>query len=118
MYRIGIAYQFESAHFLTDVPEGHKCSRMHGHNYVVEIEMASETLNRSGFVIDYFDIRPIKTFIDENWDHQVLNDVVDFNPTVENLAKFLFKKFKPHFPLLSAVTFRETPSTYCRYTEV
>jgi 6-pyruvoyltetrahydropterin/6-carboxytetrahydropterin synthase len=129
MYRIGISYEFEAAHFLTEVPETHKCSRMHGHNYVVEIEMASESLNEEGFVIDYFNIKPIKTFIDENWDHRVLNEVVDFNPTVENLARFLFKKFRgPSAALwskayntngvfLSSVTIRETPSTYCTYSE-
>ena len=117
MFKIGIEYQFEAAHFLTGVPETHKCSRMHGHNYVVVVEMAAEGLDGVGFVIDYFDIRPIKDFIDKEWDHRVLNEVVDFNTTVENLAWFLFQRFKPAFPLLSAITIRETPTTYCTYSE-
>lgn len=117
MYRIGIEYQFEAAHFLFDVPEGHKCGRIHGHNYVVVVELESEVLDEVGFVKDYFDIKPIKTFIDENWDHRLRNECVDFNPTVENIAKFLYDEFKPQFKELSAITIRETPTTYCTYSK-
>ena len=115
MYKIGIEYEFEAAHFLYGVPDTHKCSRMHGHNYVVIVELASETVDDYGFVLDYFDIKPIKTFIDEEWDHRVLNDVVSCNTTVENLAELLFTMFKPDFPQLSAITIKETPSTFARY---
>lgn len=116
MFRIGMSFEFESAHYLTNVPSSHKCSRMHGHNYVVEIEMASPELVND-FVIDYFDFAPIKDFVNKNWDHRILNDVVAFNTSVELLTQYLYQKFKPMFPLLSAVTIRETPSTYCTYSE-
>jgi len=118
MHTIGIEYQFEAGHYLTGLPDTHKCSRPHGHNYVVIAEFQSETLNEVGFVIDYFDARPIKDFIDAEWDHRMLNDVVDFNTTVENLAAFLYHKFKPQFPLLSAITFKETPTTFARYEDM
>jgi 6-pyruvoyltetrahydropterin/6-carboxytetrahydropterin synthase len=115
VYRIGIEYQFESGHYLTGLPAEHKCARPHGHNYVLRVEFASETLDATGFVIDYFDARPIKDYIDVTWDHRMLNDVVDFNPTVENLVRFLYDKFKGQFPQLSAVEIRETPTTFARY---
>jgi 6-pyruvoyltetrahydropterin/6-carboxytetrahydropterin synthase len=117
MYRIGIEYQFEAAHYLTGVSADHKCARLHGHNYVVVVELASETLNECGFVRDYFDIKPIKTFIDCQWDHRLLNEFVDCDTTVENLAKLLYDKFKPEFPDLSSITIKETPTTYCTYSE-
>lgn len=63
-----------------------------------------------------FDI-PIKEYIDAEWDHRMLNDVVPFNTTVERLAEFLFKRFKPQFPLLSAITLKETPTTFARYEQ-
>jgi len=117
MYRIGIEYQFESGHYLTDLPDTHKCTRPHGHNYVLRVEFASETLDRTGFIIDYFDIKPIKDYIDAEWDHRMLNDVLPFNPTVENMVKFLFDKFKPIFPQLVCVTLQETPTTFASYYE-
>lgn len=115
MHIIGIEYQFEAGHWLEGLPSDHKCTRPHGHNYVVIVEMSSETLDSVGFVIDYFDIRPIKDFIDTTWDHRMLNDVVNFNTTVENLACYLYERFKPTFPMLSAITIRETPTTFARY---
>lgn len=118
MYKIGISYEFEAGHYLTGLPDTHKCTRQHGHNYVLIVELASEKLDDVGFVTDYFDIRPIKEYIDREWDHRMLNDIVDFNTTVENLACFLYKKFKPEFPMLSAITIKETPSTYARYEEL
>lgn len=117
MYKIGIEYQFEAAHILKGLPEGHKCGRLHGHNYVVNVELASDTLNEVGFIVDYFDLKPIKTFIDTCLDHRLLNDVLTFNPTVENLAKYLFDTFKPMFPQLSKITIKETPTTFASYDE-
>lgn len=116
-YEIGIEYEFEAGHYLTGLPDTHKCSRLHGHNYVVVVELRSKELNKVGFVVDYFDIRPIKEYIDSQWDHRLLNEVVSFNTTVENLAAFLYREFKPRFPQLHAITIKETPSTYARFTE-
>lgn len=117
MWKIGVEYNFESGHFLTGVPEGHKCGRPHGHNYVLIVELAGDTVDERGFVRDYFELKPIKQFVDEFWDHRMLNDVVDFDPTVENLTKFLYQRFKVEFPELSSITLMETPSTYCTYYE-
>ncbi len=48
MYKIGIKYQFESGHYLTGLPDTHKCTRPHGHNYVLQVEFESETLDATG----------------------------------------------------------------------
>lgn len=115
MYTIGLEFSFESGHFLTGLPDTHKCSRPHGHNYVVIVELKSEELDRVGFVRDYFDLKVVKNWVNQEWDHRVLNDVVDCNTTVENLAKILYDKFKGEIPELSAITIKETPTTFARY---
>jgi 6-pyruvoyltetrahydropterin/6-carboxytetrahydropterin synthase len=117
MYSIGIEYQFESAHFLEGLHETHKCARLHGHNYVLIVELQSETLDEVGFIVDYFDLKPIKNYIDGHIDHRLLNDVFDFNPTVENMVKFFYEKFKSWFPEISKITLKETPTTYASYWE-
>lgn len=115
MFTIGLSFSFEAGHFLTGLPDTHKCTRQHGHNYVVEIEAKSETLDDVGFVVDYFDMLKIKRWVDRNWDHRNLNDVCTFNPTVELLAKHLFTVGKKRLPQLSSITIRETPTTFARY---
>ena len=84
---------------------------------MLRVEFASETLDATGFIIDYFDIKPIKDYIDAEWDHRMLNDVLDFNPTVENMVKFLYDKFKPLFHQLSSITLKETPTTFATYSK-
>jgi 6-pyruvoyltetrahydropterin/6-carboxytetrahydropterin synthase len=117
MFTIGLTFAFEAGHFLTGLPDTHKCTRQHGHNYLVEVEAKSDKLNAVGFVTDYFDLLPIKEWVDKNWDHRNLNDVVKFNPTVENLCHELFDIWKTKIPELSAITIRETPTTFARYEE-
>lgn len=115
MYKIGIQFEFEAGHYLTGLPVTHKCSRPHGHNYIVIAEFRSEELNEVGFVIDYFDAKPIRAFLDAEWDHRMLNDVVTYNPTVENMCRDLFERFKAQYPTLYAIEIRETPTTFARY---
>jgi 6-pyruvoyltetrahydropterin/6-carboxytetrahydropterin synthase len=67
-------------------------------------------------VTDYRALEPIKTFLDSTFDHYHLNDRMNEEPTAENIAKFIFNKFKPQFPQLSAVRVKETEKTEARYT--
>lgn len=116
MYRIGIEFQFESAHYLPNVPDGHKCKQLHGHNYILLVELESDTLDERGFIVDYFELRPIKDWINETIDHRLLNDVFP-NPTVEIMAKEIYERFKQQFPQISKVTLKETPTTFASYYE-
>jgi 6-pyruvoyltetrahydropterin/6-carboxytetrahydropterin synthase len=91
MYTITKEFAFEASHRLLDMPEGHKCGRMHGHSYRVVVVLGSEVLDKYGFVIDYGDLDPLKQYIDKSLDHRHLNDVLDMRqPTAEKIAEHLF----------------------------
>lgn len=111
MYLISKEFYFSASHQLKGLEPGHPCSRVHGHNYTVKITLASDTLDSRGFVTDYGELKPIKEWIDNNWDHQHLNDLVNYNPTAENMARDLFLRFKVDFPTLNTVTIKETQKT-------
>ena len=83
MYKVHKEVKISAGHFLTTLPPEHSCSRQHGHNYKVEVELQSESLNEHGMVLDFGVISQIvKTF-----DHQNLNDLlVGRSSTAENLA--------------------------------
>lgn len=117
MYKISKEFHFSASHQLQGLPEDHPCTRLHGHNYLVKVECSSEHLHQPGFVIDYRELEPIKRYIDDKLDHRHLNDVFDFNPTAELMAKFLFTEFKKLIPEVSAVEISETPKTNARYEQ-
>jgi 6-pyruvoyltetrahydropterin/6-carboxytetrahydropterin synthase len=84
--RIGRTYRFESAHRLPNVPDGHKCKNLHGHNYRVEI-VVSGKLDDRGFVVDFAEIDADIAPLIKKVDHRLLNDVDGLeNPTAEIIA--------------------------------
>ena len=115
MYTISKEFAFSASHELKGLPIEHPCSRLHGHNYIIIVKLTSVGLNKVGFVTDYKALDSIKKFIDETLDHRHLNDVLQFNPTAENIAKFFFKKFKREFPQISAIVVKETEKTAAKY---
>jgi len=115
MYTIRKEFHFSAAHKLVGLPANHPCTQIHGHNYIVTVELKSEELNSIGFVEDYRALSDIKTFFDEVPDHTFLNDKLTFNPTAENMAKYFFDLLKKTHPLLSAIEVSETPKTNARY---
>jgi len=100
---------------LDHLPDDHPCARMHGHNYLVTVHLKSETLDEYGFVKDYKSLKTVRQFIDETFDHHHLNDCMSEPPTSENIARFLYERFKPEIPELYAVEVSETPQTSCIY---
>jgi 6-pyruvoyltetrahydropterin/6-carboxytetrahydropterin synthase len=89
MFTISKTFPFSASHVLRGLPDDHPCGRMHGHNYVIAVEV-SGGVDEVGFVIDYGELAPVKRFIDDTLDHRHLNDVTwfppGFNPTAEHLA--------------------------------
>jgi 6-pyruvoyltetrahydropterin/6-carboxytetrahydropterin synthase len=119
MFTISKEFHFSAGHHLTGLPETHPCSEVHGHNYVVTVELRvkkRKELTPVGFVQDYRELEPIKQWIDKNLDHKDLNKVFNFNPTAELMAEALYNMFKEKFPKLSAVSVSETPKTTARYS--
>lgn len=115
MYRIKKKFTFSASHVLTGLPGDHPCSRLHGHNYEVEVVLEGETLDPVGFIVDYRSLQPIKDYIDHKLDHRHLNDVMVENPTAETIARVLYFKFSPQFPALAEVRVSETPKTWASY---
>ncbi len=116
MYKITKEFHFSASHQLLGLGEDHPCSRFHGHNYVVEVELASDELNTIGFVRDYNELKSLKAYIDDTLDHRHLNDVLgDDYVTAERLAKHLFDWCKVEWPETMAVRVRETPKTCAEY---
>lgn len=115
MYRISKEFQFSASHQLNHLPADHQCARLHGHNYVVVIELAAEELNGDGFVRDYHELASLKAYIDDRFDHRHLNDVLGTPPTAENLARHFFDWCRSRWPETSAVRISETPKTWAEY---
>ncbi|MDR1782634.1 MAG: 6-carboxytetrahydropterin synthase, partial [Dysgonamonadaceae bacterium] len=115
MFKISKQFAFSASHILDMLGEGHPCARMHGHNYLITIHLKAEQLDRFNFVKDYNELIVIERFISETLDHRHLNDVIPGHPTSENIARFLYDRFKPEIPELYAVEVSETPKTSCIY---
>jgi 6-pyruvoyltetrahydropterin/6-carboxytetrahydropterin synthase len=83
---------FEAAHRLPNVPEGHKCARVHGHSFRLEVHVRGDIGGESGWVMDFADITQAFAPLHEQLDHRYLNDVEGLaNPTSENLARWLWE---------------------------
>lgn len=116
MFRISKEFHFSASHQLKGLPEDHPCARLHGHNYIVVVELESEALNHVGFVRDYRELGQLKSYIDDELDHRHLNDVLgDDQVTAELMAKHLYDWCKAKWPETSAVRISETPKTWAEY---
>jgi 6-pyruvoyltetrahydropterin/6-carboxytetrahydropterin synthase len=109
-------FTFEAAHRLPNVPEGHKCARLHGHSFRVEIHVRGPVHPELGWVIDFADIKDaFKPFYDR-LDHYYLNEIEGLeNPTSENLARWIWERVQPSLSGLSRVVVRETCTSGCVY---
>ncbi|WP_429930880.1 6-carboxytetrahydropterin synthase QueD [Agrobacterium vitis] len=116
MYRITKEFHFSASHQLKGLPADHQCARLHGHNYIVEVELSGEDLNNHGFLRDYHELKVLKTYIDEAFDHRHLNDVLGHDKTTaECLAKHFYDWCKQRFAETSAVRVSETQKTWAEY---
>ncbi|MER8956974.1 6-carboxytetrahydropterin synthase QueD [Mesorhizobium sp. M0833] len=116
MFRITKEFHFSASHQLTSLPPHHQCARLHGHNYIVEVELSANGLNDNGFVRDYHDLAPFKRYIDESFDHRHLNDVLGHEQvTAEYLARHFYEWCKARLRETSAVRVSETPKTWAEY---
>jgi 6-pyruvoyltetrahydropterin/6-carboxytetrahydropterin synthase len=102
-------FRFEAAHRLPNVPTTHKCSRLHGHSFVVEVHVCGAVDQASGWVIDFAEISAAWQPLHAVLDHHYLNEVDGLeNPTSELLAKWIWRRLRPALPLLSKVVVCET----------
>jgi 6-pyruvoyltetrahydropterin/6-carboxytetrahydropterin synthase len=110
-------FTIEAAHQLPNVPEGHKCARLHGHSFRIELHVSGDVDPELGWVMDFADLKTAFLPLYDRLDHHFLNEVEGLeNPTSERLAEWIWEHLKPRVPLLSAVVVHETCTSGCRYT--
>lgn len=113
--RIGKQYSFSASHQLTGVPKRHPCAKLHGHNYMVEIEVRGEVSPQTGFICDFAFIDGAFSELIHQLDHSHLNDTIE-NPTAENIAQWLMDNHTPHFAY--SVTVWETPKCWAKVVNI
>jgi 6-pyruvoyltetrahydropterin/6-carboxytetrahydropterin synthase len=107
---------FESAQTLPKAPPGHKCSKMHGHSFTVEISIEGEVDSETGWIYDHARISDAMKPLVEQLDHAYLNEIPGLeNPTIEQMAAWFWKKLAPHCPGLCEIVIHETPVARCTY---
>lgn len=111
------SFTFEAAHRLPHVPEGHKCARLHGHSFGVEIHVAGAVDAQTGWVMDFAEIKTAFAPLYQVLDHHYLNEIPGLeNPTSEEIARWIWERLKPQLPSLSRVVVRETCTTGAVFT--
>jgi len=121
-YTLKVVTDFSSAHALRDYPG--ECQRLHGHNWKLEVEVASAELDQLGMVVDFKVIKQAARELTAQLDHRYLNDIEPFdtvNPTAENIAAWFYRglsnKLSNARVRVSSVTLWETERACVRYTE-
>ena len=109
-------FQIEAAHRLPFLPKGHKCERIHGHSFQVEVRIEGECDPKLGWLMDYADIKTVFQPLFDQLDHHYLNEIQDLeNPTSENLARWIWDRLKTSLPLLTTIIVAETCMAKAEY---
>src|SRR5947208_238112 len=109
-------FQIEAAHRLPNVPPGHKCARLHGHSFRVDVHVGGEPGAQSGWIMDFADIKSAFAPIFDALDHRYLNEVAGLeNPTSEHVAIWIWQQLKPRLPALTRIVVHETCTSGCSY---
>jgi len=110
-------FHIEAAHRLPNVPHGHKCARLHGHSFRVEVHLRGEVDPALGWVMDFADLKREFAPVFDRLDHRYLNDVPGLeNPTSERLAEWIWHELKPTIALLHRIVVHETCTSGCSYS--
>lgn len=106
---ISKTFRIEAAHRLPQVPAGHKCARLHGHSFAVEVHVRGPLDPLLGWVMDFADIKAAFAPLYDQLDHNYLNEIPGLeNPTSEILARWIWQNLKPRLPLLARIVVHET----------
>jgi 6-pyruvoyltetrahydropterin/6-carboxytetrahydropterin synthase len=114
--KIAQAFRFEAAHHLPNVAETHRCRRLHGHSYRVELWLEGPVDPVTGFVADFFEIEAAFGPLLDRLDHYCLNEIEGLeNPTAENIAIWIWDRTKKALPALASVIVFETQDCWAEY---
>ncbi|UYV13484.1 MAG: 6-carboxytetrahydropterin synthase QueD [Phycisphaera sp.] len=110
-------FHFDAAHRLENLPEGHKCARVHGHTYRLTVYVAGEVDPVMGWIVDFADLKRITQGVVGQLDHRMLNDVPGLEqPTTESVIVWIWDRLKPDLPHLSRLRLWENATSGCEYT--
>ena len=108
-------FTIEAAHRLPNVPPGHKCARLHGHSFRIEVHVGGDPGTDTGWVMDFAEMKRAFAPLHDQLDHRYLNEVAGLgNPTSENLARWVWDRLAAELPLAEVVV-RETCTSGCAY---
>ncbi len=114
--RLVKTFTFEAAHWLPTFPDGHKCRRMHGHSFKVDVIVEGDAPESDGYLMDYGDIKQAIAPVERELDHHLLNEIEGLeNPTSEMIARWIYDRLRPALPLLSEIIVYETCTSRCHY---
>ncbi len=114
--RLVKSFTFEAAHRLPNAPDGHRCARLHGHSFCVEVICEGDADPETGWLIDFGEVKRLFQPTLERLDHHYLNEIEGLeNPTAENLARWIWGQLKAVLPQLSQITIAETCTSRCEY---
>ncbi len=114
--RLVKTFRFEAAHWLPTFPEQHKCRRMHGHSFRVDVVVEGEVAQEKGYLVDFGDIQAAVEPLRQQLDHHLLNEIEGLeNPTSEVLCGWLWDRLRPALPMLGEVVVHETCTARCEY---
>lgn len=114
--RVYKEFSFEAAHRLPNVPDGHKCARLHGHSFQVRLTVDGPVDAHTGWVMDFADIKEAFRPLHDRLDHRYLNELTGLeNPTSENVARWIWHELRRALPALAEVEVRETCTAGCIY---
>ena len=105
-------FSFDSAHFLPNVPDGHKCKQMHGHTYRLRVILEGTTDPALGWIMDFKELKDAVSPVIDQLDHKLINDIKGLeNPTAENITIWIWRQIKPSLAQLTRIELYETPTT-------
>jgi 6-pyruvoyltetrahydropterin/6-carboxytetrahydropterin synthase len=109
-------FTIEAAHRLPNVPAGHKCGRLHGHSFRIQVHVKGPLDEHLGWIVDFAVIKAAFRPIEDRIDHQYLNEIEGLeNPTSENIARWIWRQLRPALPCLSKLIVQETCTSGCVY---
>lgn len=114
-YQVSRKFCFSASHVIESGFELEPENRLHGHNFVIRLTLGSKVLNDDGLVVAIGTLDEFQCYVEDVLDRKHLNDVVDCNPTAENMARYIYEWCEEEFWPIRSVAWSETPGTWATY---
>ncbi len=110
-------FTFDAAHRLENLPEGHKCARMHGHTYRLRVHVGGSIDERVGWIVDFAEVKRLTNEVIGELDHRVLNEVQGLEqPTTERIVVWIWDRLRERLPGLARLELWENANSGVAYS--